>query len=90
MQPQPGRRPSRLASLAPQGDGERILPSCESEKRSGPPVIAGRSQGGIYAPFSPLMTGPNRSQLSPLNRIICSCSIGAKSVGLVLMRVPGR
>ena len=30
---------------------------------------------------SPLMTSPNSSQRSPLNRIICSCSIGAKSVG---------
>ena len=39
--------------------------------------------------FSPDMIGPNRSQLSPLKRIICSCSSGAKSVGLVLICVPG-
>jgi hypothetical protein len=40
--------------------------------------------------FSPLMTGPNRSQVSPLNRIICNCSSGAKSVGPVFILVPGR
>jgi hypothetical protein len=40
--------------------------------------------------FSPLITGPNNSQLSRLKRIICNCSSGAKSVGLVLILVPGR
>src|SRR6266481_5548928 len=40
--------------------------------------------------FSPDMIGPNKSQLSPLKRIICNCSSGAKSVGLVLICVPGR
>jgi hypothetical protein len=40
--------------------------------------------------FSPLMTGPNRSQVSPLKRIICNCSSGAKSVGPVFILVPGR
>ncbi len=40
--------------------------------------------------FSPDMSGPNNSQLSPLKRIICNCSSGAKSVGLVLILVPGR
>src|ERR1700753_3553963 len=43
-----------------------------------------------YDPFSPDMTGPKRSQVSPLKRIICSCSSGAKSVGLVLSFVPGK
>jgi hypothetical protein len=40
--------------------------------------------------FSPDITGPNSSQLSPLKRIICNCSSGAKSVGLVLIFVPGK
>src|SRR5256885_1774463 len=40
-----------------------------------------------YEFFSPLISGPNNSQLSPLNFIICSCSSGAKSVGLVLILV---
>src|SRR5437016_766482 len=40
--------------------------------------------------FSPDMIGPNSSQLSPLKRIICNCSSGAKSVVLVLILVPGR
>ena len=35
------------------------------------------------------MTSPNRSHFSPLKRIICSCSIGAKSVALVLILMPG-
>ena len=43
-----------------------------------------------YELFSPDMIGPNRSHVSPLNRCICNCSIGAKSVGLVLIFVPGR
>ena len=49
-----------------------------------------RNDEESYEPFSPDITGPNRSQLSPLKRIICNCSSGAKSVGLVLILVPGR
>ena len=49
-----------------------------------------RNDAKPYDPFSPDITGPKRSQVSPLKRIICNCSSGAKSVGLVLMRVPGR
>jgi hypothetical protein len=35
------------------------------------------------------MIGPNNSQCSPLQRIICNCSSGAKSVGLVSIEVSG-
>ena len=54
---------------------------------------ASRDEGrarGVYEFFSPDISGPNSSQLSPLKRSICSCSSGAKSVGLVLILVPGR
>jgi hypothetical protein len=43
-----------------------------------------------YEFFSPDISGPNNTQLSSLNRIICNCSSGAKSIGLVLILVPGR
>src|SRR6516165_10678428 len=33
--------------------------------------------------------GPNCSHLSPLNRRSCICLIGAKSVGLVFIVIPG-
>ena len=35
------------------------------------------------------MMSPNSSHFSPLNRCICSCSIGAKSVAEVLILTPG-
>src|SRR5665647_825710 len=38
---------------------------------------------------SPEMVSPNNSHFSPLNRIICNWSIGAKSVGEVLILMPG-
>src|SRR5262249_16325862 len=40
-------------------------------------------------PVSALITSPKRSHLPPLNCIILSCSIGAKSVGPVLTLMPG-
>src|SRR6516165_987886 len=40
-------------------------------------------------PTSPVITGPNSSQLAPLKRIICICLTGAKSFGLVLILMPG-
>jgi hypothetical protein len=43
-----------------------------------------------YDSFSPDINGPNNSQLSPLNFIICNWSSGLKSVGLVWILVPGR
>ncbi len=63
---------------------------------TGPGMTTSDTIAAIFLPFdrqeffSPLMTGPNSSQLSPLKRIICSCSSGAKSVGPVLIFVPGR
>ena len=38
----------------------------------------------------PSISGPNKSHVSPLNFISRSCSIGAKSVGEVLILMPGR
>ena len=70
--------------------------------RRGPKDVDGRDKPGhdeemvlsacraVHELFSPLISGPNSSQVSPLNRIICNCSSGLKSVGLVLIRVPGR
>ena len=59
----------------------------QSAKAGHDDVAAGQS---AYEFFSPDISGPNNSQLSSLNRIICNCSSGAKSVGLVLILVPGR
>ena len=35
------------------------------------------------------MISPNSAHFSPSNLASCSCSIGAKSVGLVLILMPG-
>src|SRR5262249_51288694 len=39
---------------------------------------------------SPLITSPKRSKLLPLNLASCICVIGRKSLGLVLISIPGR
>src|SRR5450755_830699 len=44
---------------------------------------------GRQPPTSALITSPNSSHFSPLNRISCSWLIGAKSVGEVSIVVPG-
>ena len=38
---------------------------------------------------APLISGPNSPQRSPSKRAIWICLIGAKSVGLVLILIPG-
>jgi hypothetical protein len=45
--------------------------------------------GAQVPPSAPFMMAPNRSQRSPVKRIICNCLMGAKSVGLVLTVIPG-
>jgi hypothetical protein len=39
--------------------------------------------------MSLLSVGPNSSQASPLKLLSCTCLIGAKSIGLVLIVMPG-
>jgi hypothetical protein len=93
------RRDSSAVAHRAKADGSN--PSCRRKngllRRFAPlrkrfAFVAGNDGSGhsLYEFFSPLISGPNNSQLSPLNRIIWSCSSGAKSVGLVLILVPGR
>ena len=74
-----------LTTSGKKGVDGRDKPGHDGEKR-----LAGEWEQSAQLFFSPDMIGPNNSQFSPLKRIICSCSSGAKSVGLVLILVPGR
>jgi len=54
------------------------------------PNILISARARLQPPTSPSMMSPNRSQVSPLNLIICTCEIGAKLVGDVLILMPGK
>jgi hypothetical protein len=54
------------------------VPTASVEAEGGGPVhLAHPDRPNAYEFFSPDSTGPKRSQVSPLKRIICNCSSGA-------------
>jgi hypothetical protein len=55
---------------------------------NGKGALPGYLTGIFQPPTSPVITGPNSSQLVPLNRSMCICLIGAKSFGPVLILMP--
>ena len=95
---EPAFRKNSTPKKRPIGISDSKSPVFSALNKTVPPLHTGEVQGSIpcaptttsgyravIPPISPLRIGPNGSHFSPLNLLNCTCLIGAKSVGLVLM-----